>query len=67
MMTNSNKINSEVSLPFFVNSFSRLKVTTDKAGVGPSQVTSGKISLQLPTGQFIQPGNSPGALRKTLE
>lgn len=44
-----------------------LKVTTDKAGVGPSQVTSRKVSLQLPTGQFIQPGNSPGALRKTLD
>ncbi|CAM4679101.1 unnamed protein product [Leuciscus chuanchicus] len=45
----------------------RLKVTSDKAGAGPSHVTSGKVSLQIPTGQYIQAGNSPGALRKTLD
>ncbi|XP_016377972.1 SLIT-ROBO Rho GTPase-activating protein 3-like isoform X1 [Sinocyclocheilus rhinocerous] len=45
----------------------RLKVTSDKAGVGPSHVTSGKVSLQIPTGPYAQPGNSPGALRKTLD
>uniref|UniRef100_A0A9J7YGC8 Rho GTPase activating protein 4a n=1 Tax=Cyprinus carpio carpio TaxID=630221 RepID=A0A9J7YGC8_CYPCA len=45
----------------------RLKVTSDKVGVGPSHVTSGKVSLQIPTGQYAQPGNSPGALRKTLD
>ncbi|XP_016404508.1 rho GTPase-activating protein 4-like [Sinocyclocheilus rhinocerous] len=45
----------------------RLKVTSDKAGVGPSHVTSGKVSLQIPTGQYAQPGNSPGALRKTFD
>ncbi|XP_016139288.1 rho GTPase-activating protein 4a isoform X2 [Sinocyclocheilus grahami] len=45
----------------------RLKVTSDKAGVGTSHVTSGKVSLQIPTGPYAQPGNSPGALRKTLD
>ncbi|KAF4096669.1 rho GTPase-activating protein 4a [Onychostoma macrolepis] len=45
----------------------RLKVTSDKAGVVTSHVTSGKVSLQIPTGQYAQPGNSPGALRKTLD
>uniref|UniRef100_A0A9J7XRF4 Rho GTPase activating protein 4a n=1 Tax=Cyprinus carpio carpio TaxID=630221 RepID=A0A9J7XRF4_CYPCA len=44
----------------------RLRVTSDKAGVVPSNVTSGKVSLQIPTGQYAQAGNSPGALRKTL-
>ncbi|KAI2649726.1 SLIT-ROBO Rho GTPase-activating protein 3 [Labeo rohita] len=45
----------------------RLKATSDKAGLGPSHVTSGKVSLQIPTAQYAQPGNSPGALRKTLD
>ncbi|XP_052396740.1 SLIT-ROBO Rho GTPase-activating protein 3 [Carassius gibelio] len=45
----------------------RLKVTSDKAGVGPSPVTSRKFSLQIPTGQNAVSGNSPGALRKTLD
>ncbi|XP_048033887.1 rho GTPase-activating protein 4a [Megalobrama amblycephala] len=44
----------------------RVKVASDKAGVGPSHVNSGKVSLQIPTGP-IQTGNSPGALRKTLD
>ncbi|XP_051736820.1 rho GTPase-activating protein 4a isoform X2 [Ctenopharyngodon idella] len=43
----------------------RLKVASDKAGVGPSHITSGKVSLQIPTGPILA-GNSPGALRKTL-
>ncbi|KAG1961605.1 SLIT-ROBO Rho GTPase-activating protein [Pimephales promelas] len=45
----------------------RLKVTSNKAGVGPSHVTSGKVSLQIPIGQYIPTGNSPGALRKTFD
>ncbi|XP_055044804.2 rho GTPase-activating protein 4a isoform X2 [Misgurnus anguillicaudatus] len=45
----------------------RPKVCNDKSGVGVSNVASGKISLQIPTGQYMRPGHSPGALRKTLE
>ncbi|XP_065141845.1 rho GTPase-activating protein 4a [Paramisgurnus dabryanus] len=45
----------------------RPKVSNDKSGVGTSNVASGKISLQIPTGQYMRPGTSPGALRKTLD
>lgn len=45
----------------------RPKVSNDKSGVGASNVASGKISLQIPTGQYMRPGTSPGALRKTLD
>ncbi|XP_055044799.2 rho GTPase-activating protein 4a isoform X1 [Misgurnus anguillicaudatus] len=45
----------------------RPKVCNDKSGVGVSNVASGKISLQIPTGQYMRPGHSPGALRKTLD
>ncbi|XP_051946951.1 SLIT-ROBO Rho GTPase-activating protein 3-like [Xyrauchen texanus] len=50
-----------------VEQTTRLKVTSDKAGVVSSQVTSGKVLLQIPTGQYVRSGNSPGALRKTVD
>ncbi|XP_051518008.1 SLIT-ROBO Rho GTPase-activating protein 3-like isoform X2 [Myxocyprinus asiaticus] len=50
-----------------VEQSTRLKVTSDKAGVVASQVTSGKVLLQIPTGQYMRSGNSPGALRKTVD
>ncbi|KAI7794151.1 putative rho GTPase activating protein 4, partial [Triplophysa rosa] len=52
-----------------VEQSTRLKVSNDKSGVGAtaSNVTSAKVSLQIPTGQYTRPGSSPGALRKTLD
>ncbi|XP_030624679.1 rho GTPase-activating protein 4a [Chanos chanos] len=44
-----------------------LKVFSDKAGTGGSQVHGGKVMLQLPSGQLIRPALSPGALRKPLD
>ncbi|XP_051962125.1 rho GTPase-activating protein 4-like [Xyrauchen texanus] len=50
-----------------VEQTTRLKVTSEKAGVVASHVTSGKVLLQIPAGQYMRPGNSPGALRKTVD